>query len=824
MVFGLSLAACQAPQASAITDPETATTEHQSDRGYDVQSYGLGFEIRADRVGFDGTARVRLLATRNLSEIVLDAADMRIGKVRSESSRFALGVFEYNQQELRIPLVPAMASGESITIDIDYHAAGLAGMHFVLPSESGVDHIPHVFTQGEALRARFWFPCNDTPSDRASHTLRARVPRTWVTVAAGELVGHEVDATHGTVLDTWILDQEMPPYLFTFAAGPFVTVKDNWAGMPLWFVGEPQDVEMLRASFAETAEILTFFSDYTGFDYPFAKYAQVAVRDFPFGGMENVSATTVTRGSLHPASYQQARPTWGLVAHEAAHQWFGDIVTCNSWPEAWLNEGFASYFNLLYRRERNGEQDFQQAMGQTIDGYLNACRGANLRPLVKHDYRLPMDLFFDGTIYPGGASRLNLLRGVLGEPAFREGIKLYLHKHAFQSVTSEDLRAAFEAASGKDLEQLFEQWVYRPGYPELDLAWKQQDGKLQVQVAQVQSTAGGVPAAFQFPLEVHWQEQGVWRHERFQVTSEDHVFEVATGAVFDGWVEFDPQAYLPARLNIHEPAAATALRAARGWSARSRVLAVRELGDYNDDATTNLLWNIARSDSVVGVRSECIRILAKRCGAQPAFLTQFRAAYGAERHASVKLAWWRQICRYADTEVIRFLLQERLQSEDAPTGERVAALRGLAKSMTPEQKFDFASPWIQVPGEGGRLRSAALGLVITTGRTDLHSALGQAAFQTLLPLSWSGNETPLRIQALNGLTTWLAEVPSASQSAVQLSLLDTFRQALLAPSATLRRAAAGAIRGRHEFFAKEVAELFRREPDARTRRLLEEGQ
>jgi aminopeptidase N len=823
-LLGLSLAACQLPQAPAVSDPEEATTEHESDRGFDVQSYGLDFEIRSDRVGFRGTTRVRLVATRNLNEIVLDAADMQIFKVGTESSSFTLGVFDYDQQLLRIPVAPAIGVGESITLDIDYHAAGLAGMHFVLPSESGVDHIPHVFTQGEALRARFWFPCNDTPDDRASHTLRARVPRTWVTVAAGELVGHEVDAVHGTVLDTWILDQEMPPYLFTFAAGPFVKVEDSWAGMPLWFVGEPQDVNMLRASFEETAEILAFFSDYTGFDYPFAKYAQVAVRDFPFGGMENVTATTVTRNALHPAAYQQARPSWGLVAHEAAHQWFGDIVTCNSWPEAWLNEGFASYFNLLYRRERNGEQDFQQAMGQTIDGYLNACRGANLRPLVKHDYRLPMDLFFDGTIYPGGAARLNLLRGVLGEQVFRAGIKLYLHKHAFQSVTSEDLRIAFEEASGRDLKLLFDQWVYQPGYPELELAWKQQDNMLQVQVAQVQSTAGGVPAAFHFPLDVHWQEQGVWRHERFEVTSEDHVFEVPTGGSFDGWIEFDPQAYLPARLNIHEPAEATALRAAKGWSARSRVLAVRELADYTDDQTTELLWNIARSDSVVGLRSECIGILARRSGGNPAFLTRFRAAYEAERNAVVKLAWWRQICRFADTEVIHFLLRERLQSEVAPTGERVAALRGLAKGMTPQQKFDFASAWIQTPGEGGRLRSAALAMVINAGKTDLHAALGQATFQILLPLSWRGNESPLRIQALNGLTAWLAEVPAESQTAVQLSLLDTYRNALLVPSATLRRAAVGAIRGHHAFFTKEVEELFRREPDARTRRLLEEGQ
>mgnify|MGYP002628525765 CR=1 FL=1 len=822
-LLGFSLAACQAPPTAAVNDPLSATTEHDWDRGIDVISYGLDFEIRANKVGFDGSTRVRLVATRSLDEIVLDAADMRILTVSSESSRFALGAFHYNQQELRIPVAPALARGDSITIDIHYHAAGFAGMHFVLPSESGVAHIPHVFTQGEALRARFWFPCNDVPSDRASHTLRARVPRTWITIAAGEQLDHQVEQNNGTAVDTWALDQEMPPYLFTFAAGPFVKVEDRWGNLPLWFVGEPQDVGMLRASFAETAAVLAFFSDYTGFEYPFAKYAQVAVRDFPFGGMENASATTVTRASLHPAAYQDALPTWGLVAHEAAHQWFGDTVTCKTWPDAWLNEGFATYFNLLYRREREGEASFQYAMGQTVDGYLAACRGANVRPLVKQDYRLPMDLFFDGTIYPGGAARLNLLRGLLGEDHFRAGIKLYLHKNAFQSVTSEDLRMALEEASGVDLKLFFEQWVYQPGYPELDFTWNHRDGILQLQLAQVQSTAGGVPANFHFPLDIHWQESGIWRHARFEVTAEDQVFEVPTGTAFDGWVEFDPHAYLPARLSIHEPAGATTLRAERGWSARSRALAIRELADYTDDNTTTLLWKIARADAVPGIRAECIRVLAQRCGGQPAYLTQFRAAYEAERDAGVKLAWWTQLGRFADNEVIHFLLTERLSSATAQTGERVAALFALTAEMTFQQKFGFARAWIDVPGEGGRLANAALALVIEAGQANLNSDLGNAVFQILLPLSWSGNDTPVRIQALQGLAPWLAQVPKQNAEAAQKSLVTSYRNALLAPSATLRRAAVTAIRGYHALFAAEIAELMRREPDARIRRLLEEG-
>ncbi|MCP4093435.1 MAG: M1 family metallopeptidase [Planctomycetes bacterium] len=822
-LLGFGLAACQVPGQPAVTDPPAATTEHQVDRGLDVLSYDLDFEIRADRVGFTGSTRVFLKATRALDEIVLDAADMRIISVSSSSEQTVVGPFQYDQQLLRVPITPTLSAGQELSLEIDYQASGIAGMHFVLPSESGVNHIPHVFTQGEAARARFWFPCNDTPSDRATHTLTARVPRTWVTVAGGEFLSHEIDENRRTVVDSWKLDQQMPPYLFSFAAGPFVRIEDSWQGRTLWFVGEPKDGEMLRASFGETAKILTFFSEYTGFEYPFSKYAQVAVRDFPFGGMENVTNTIVTRNALHPFEYQEARPSWGLVAHEAAHQWFGDILTCESWPEAWLNEGFASYFKLLYQRERDGDAVFQQAMGQTIDGYMNACRGEQLRALVKRDYRLPMDLFFDGTIYPGGAARLNLLRGMLGEGSFRAGLKLYLEQNAYSSVTSEDLRVALEQASGEDLSWFFEQWVYSPGYPELDLAWNHRGNTLQIQLSQIQSTAGGVPESFHLPLDIHWHEKGVWRNERLWVDSSDHVFEVTTGDVFDGWVEFDPHVYLPARLNIHESAGATTLRATQGRSARSRVLAIRELADYTDDDTTSVLWNLARTDAVPNVRRECIRILADRCGAKPEYLTIFRAAYEAENDSSTKLDWWKQLSRYNSDAVIHFLLQERLASFHTPTGEREIALRALAADLDVHHKLKLAKTWVNTAGEGGRLRAAAIDLLIQIGREDLEGLYADQVFQELLPLSWKGNESPVRIQVLNGLASWLPLVDQAEPGARDRSLLDSYRKALAAPSATLRRAAAGAVAGHHHFFTAELDELMRRDPDARTRRTIEAG-
>lgn len=822
LLFGLT--ACVVPESeAAVDDPPVPVVHKPVDRGYDALSYGLEIEMRANRAEMVGTTRIRLRATRALREIVLDAADMEILSVSTETSHAALLPFVSKKRTLHIPLAKEVPAGTVIPLDIQYRTSPLAGMHFVLPEESGVDHPPHVFTQGEAQRARFWFPCNDTPSDRATHTLRARVPRSWITVAAGELVGHEVSEDGFTVLDTWVLDQEMPTYLFTFAAGPLLKLEDKWEDVDLWYVGEPGDADLLSASFSETGAVLGFISDYTGFRYPFTKYAQVAVRDFPFGGMENVSATTVTRNALHSAAYQEARPSWGLVAHEAAHQWFGDIVTCIDWTHAWLNEGFATYFNLLYRRHRDGEAAFQVAMGNTLDGYLRACRNENLRPLVKSEYRLPMDLFFDGTIYPGGASRANLFRGMVGEEKFRAALEIYLHRNAYRSVHSQDLQKALEDASGRDFEKAFAQWVYAPGYPELDLSWTRRGRDLQVHVTQVQSLAGGVPAAFEFPLDVRWYEGGNWRETRFWVTQEDQVFEVSTGANFDGWVEFDPHVYVPAKLTVHEPAHATELRATKGWSARSRVLAVRDLADYDNPQATEVLWTAARFDKEPGVRLEAVKILRKR-EQRHADIAVLRSSFASEKNPQVRTSLWNWICTYESDSVIHDLLSATYGDQEALTGLRVSAFRALARGQAPADRLAFAVKQLEgEEGEGERLHTAAMQILASLAHQDLESDAAPQIQSILLPLSWKGNSTRIRSAAIRHLTPWLASMDATALTSAQQSILDTLRNAIYSKSALLRRAAVTAIGGRrHDLFAVEVRYLNAHEPDARVRRLLEQ--
>jgi aminopeptidase N len=807
----IGLAACAAPGSDLpdLIEPATAERHPIEDRGYDALHYRLEIQIPGNRPAFTGLATIEMAATQTLREIVLDAADMFIRRVTLDGTEAA---FEYGGGKLTVTPRREIAAGQEVTLRVAYDVDDpIAGLHFSLPGDSGVKNaMPQVFSQGEDVRAHYWFPCFDAPHERAAHDLIVTVPQTWEVIGAGRMTDRTINAAAGTATVTWSMPEAMPAYLFTLAAGPFARVEDRWQDVAITHYVEPGDVEAARASFARTADVLGFISEYTGFRYPFPKYAHVAVRDFPFGGMENVSATTLTRGTLQSAS-DNPEGSWGLVAHEAAHQWFGDVVTCASWPHIWLNEGFATYFTQLYQLHAFGEQAFLYGMGGTMDGYLAACSGRNLRALVKEEYRMPMDLFFDGTVYPGGASRLQLLRGVIGDEKFRAGINAYLKRNAYKSVTSAAFEAAMSEASGRDLSAWFQQWVMAPGYPKIEVSWRLGgDGDARVDLRQTQDAAGGVPQAFVFPLEIRWWEGGTVRVQRIEVDERNESFTLDLNQGFTGFLEFDPNVWVPATWTIVEEPAATMLRARQAGSARVRALACRDLAARGGESALDVLFEAAQKDVLPALRAEAARLAGGLV--MEAEALQLHAAYQAERDQAVREAWWAQLSRFAALDFVAQEMSKKLADSRAPKGEREAALRGLAKALPAEEARQLLTQTLLNPQEAERLRVAAAGL-LSEKLPD-----GQSR-STLLPLSWSGTETPLRAAALRALGPWL-DLAEASDPAA-MSVVDSYRKALGSPSAVMRRTAAEGAGRNPRWFQGEIDDLMRREPDTRIRRLLE---
>lgn len=805
----LALGACAAPRSGQpeVSDPARPQRHEVEDRGYDALHYRLEIQIPGDRPRFTGQTTIELAATRPLREIVLDAADMFVRRVTVGGAE---AEFEHAGGRLTIKPRRELTAGQEVLVTVSYDVDDpVAGLHFSLPGDSGVaGAMPQVYSQGEDVRARHWFPCFDAPHERASHEVVATVPAEWEVIAAGRQTERKVSGD--TVTISWTMPEAMPAYLFTLAAGPFARVEDRWQDVTITHYVEPGDIAAARDSFSRTADVLGFISEYTGYRYPFPKYAHVAVRDFPFGGMENVSATTVTRGAVQPKR-DNPEGAWGLVAHEAAHQWFGDVVTCSSWPHIWLNEGFATYFTQLYQLHAFGEQAFLYGMGGTVDGYLGACSGPNLRALVKEEYRMPMDLFFDGTVYPGGASRLQLLRGVLGEEKFRAGIKAYLLRNAFQSVSTEAFEAAMSEAAGRDLGPWFEQWVLAPGYPQVEVTWRAAGGgDAIVEVRQTQDAAGGVPQAFVFPLEIRWWDGATPRLQRFEVDERVESFTLDLNADFAGFLEIDPNVWVPAQWTVREEPAATMLRARGAGSSRVRALACRDLAQRGGESAIEVLFQVAQQDPLPALRAEAANLAGGLVLESEALL--LHEAYEAEKDPAVREAWWRQLSRFSAQAFVHDVMLQMWSDPGASIGERDAALRGLAGVLPPQETRALLTETAHDAQEPERLRIAAVGL--------LAQKLPDAASRSsLLPLSWRGVETPLRAAALRALRPWLDGATQGDPAS--MSVVDSYRRALRSPSAVLRRAAAEGAGANPRWFSREIENLLARDPDTRIRRLLE---
>ena len=292
------------------------------------------------------------------------------------------------------------------------------------------------------------------------------MPKGYYALSNGKLLG--VQDSGANQVYHWKLDQPTSTYLISLVAGKYEEGQDTGAEVPTYYYAPEGLGTWGQAAFGGTSKIIACYGDTTGFRYPFAKFAQAAVPDYMFGGMENVTAVTQTITALYPPSIPPMRDSTGLVAHELAHQWFGDTVTCEDWKHIWLNEGFATFMPLFYTRRRDGEDAYQlERLGTMMSGW--GAQSATHRPVVSDKYQEPIDLF-DGVIYPGGASRMLMLMDQLGEPTFWKGIQTYLDKYKFQNVTTEKFFDVMSQVSGKDLDGFRKQWFYNPEVPRFEVS------------------------------------------------------------------------------------------------------------------------------------------------------------------------------------------------------------------------------------------------------------------------------------------------------------------------------------------------------------------
>ena len=446
--------------------------QYGPDKTVQVEHIDLHLTPDFEREALDGicTTTVRAL-DEDVASLTLDAVDLDIAAVELNGSSQS---FERRAGKLDIAFDPPIAAGASATIVVRYRVVRPRhGLFFVKPTAARPNKIAHCWTQSQDENARYWFPCLDHPHSKQTTSTTVVVPKGIFALANGALVERKDEGDR----TTFRYEQKVPhsTYLMTMVAGPFTEVEQRAAGtqsVPVWYFVLPGRESDGERSFGKTPEMIDLFERRVGAPYPYARYSQIAVSDFIFGGMENTSATTQTDRTLHDERAHLDFSSEPLVSHELAHQWFGDLLTCRDWAHAWLNEGFATYFEAVWLESELGYDEYLYDAFGCAARYLDEDTERYRRPIVCNTYRDPIEIF-DRHLYEKGAGVLHMLRGELGDARFWRSIRTYVERNAQRNVETIDLIRAIEEATGRNLRAFFDQWVFRSGHPELEVrvAW-----------------------------------------------------------------------------------------------------------------------------------------------------------------------------------------------------------------------------------------------------------------------------------------------------------------------------------------------------------------
>jgi aminopeptidase N len=496
---------------------------------------------------------------------------------------------------------------------IDYEATPKRGLYFLAPDEHVKNRPLQAWTQCQDEDARHFIPCVDKPHMKMTTELSATVPSGFQVLSNGELVSSETRGK-GPWSYRFKLDQPHPSYLLTLVVGHFDVVDDRPAKVgdkevPIRYLVPVGQGGAATRSLGETPRMLEFFSRRFGVPFPWPRYSQVVVSDFIFGGMENTTATTLYEHVMLDERAALDVSSTDLVAHELAHQWFGDYVTCRDWSHAWLNEGFATYCEHLEREQRLGRDEYDYGVAGDADTYLAEAGGRYQRAIVCRDYEEPIDLF-DRHLYEKGGLVLHMLRRELTDDVFFDGVRRYLNRHAFGIVETNDLMRALEQASGRSLERFFDQWVYRPGHPELTCKVSYDDGLLSVSLKQSQKT--GDTAVFALPIEIEvLNADGTRSRHRKSMTDAQDVLTVALD-MRPLHVGFDPEQRIASKLTFEAPGDMLRHQLAEGSNALLRWTAADALSKKQDPASVKALGAaLSRQDEGWMVRVEVARALGK---------------------------------------------------------------------------------------------------------------------------------------------------------------------------------------------------------------------
>ncbi len=489
---------------SLLSEAQNKVYQSEREKIHDLVHTKLNVDFNFDNKTMNGeawiTAKPHFYST---NFITLDAKAMLIHQVSMNNT--ALKYTYEDGLNLIISLPKTYQREEEFTIYIKYTAqpekvyqkgsaaiTSAKGLYFINADGSEKNKPTQIWTQGETEASSCWFPTIDAPNQKTSQEIYMTVPDKFVTLSNGALISQTKKGNNRT--DYWKFDQKHAPYLFFMGIGEYEIIKDSYKNIPVNYYVEKEFAPYAKDIFGLTPEMMGFFSEKLGVEYPWNKYSQIVGRDYVSGAMENTTAVMHGEQAYQkPGQLIDENVQENTIAHELFHHWFGDLVTAESWSNLTLNESFANYSEYLWREYKYGKINAEMHLFENVDAYLSGQ--SDSKDLVRYTYDDKEDMF-DLVSYNKGGAILHMLRTYLGDEAFFLGLKQYLNMYKYQAAEVDQLRLIFESLTGKDLNWFFNQWYFGSGHPNIEISYDYNTLRKTVTVNVVQLQT----AVFKFPF------------------------------------------------------------------------------------------------------------------------------------------------------------------------------------------------------------------------------------------------------------------------------------------------------------------------------------
>ncbi|MFW0714864.1 M1 family aminopeptidase [Pedobacter sp. N23S346] len=469
--------------------------------------------------------------------------------------------YVYKDNKLFITLNKKYTNAEKYTVYIAYTAkpdelkvkgsaaiTDAKGLYFINPDGTDKDKPTQIWTQGETESSSAWFPTIDKPDQKTTQEISMTVKSKYTTLSNGKLISQKPNAD-GTRTDTWKMDLPHSPYLFMMAIGDFKITKDTYKGKEVNYYLEPKFAPYAKQIFGKTPEMMKFYSETLGLDYPWNKYAQVVARDYVSGAMENTTAT------LHGEQIQKNDRELldgneeGTIAHELFHQWFGDYVTAESWSNLTMNESFATFGEVIWHGHDAGKDAEDRSRYEKLQSYISSTKNGESPVLARFHYADKEDMF-DNVSYAKGSVILYALKNQMGDDAFYKSLNKYLTTNAFKNGETHQLRLAMEEVTGKDWSPYFNQWYYNGGHPILAVDYGYAGGKATIKVKQTQDSAVQI---FTLPIKIDIYAGGKKISKEIVINNREQTFSFEVSTKPD-LIDFDVDKIIVGELNDNKVA------------------------------------------------------------------------------------------------------------------------------------------------------------------------------------------------------------------------------------------------------------------------------